>query len=446
MSDTTQTDAQLVTHGEGKAIALALSLAQAERAIQAFASGQIDAIVDPDGKAYLLRAAQEDLRQRVQHLQAVLGGVADVITVVNEGGMILSQNRAARRILGHASDSAVGTSLFRLVHEEDVRDVYSAFFNVREGYLDQAKVRFRHRTRDGSHREIEATLAPLNDGSAPGVIFSLRPTAAPRARIDAAETPLTAISSALLKDRFLAMLSHELRTPLTPALMGVAELQEDERFVEAQPVLDMIRRNLKLQSRLLEDLSDFTAIAQHKVRLRLETIDAHEHIRFVLGICRNEIDAANIAVLLDLRAAEPLVLADSLRFQQVMWNLVKNAIKFSTPGASISIASANEGPGLTLDFVDYGAGIEADLLPLVFAPFQQGSRSMQQLHGGLGLGLFIAKGLAEAQGGTLSAFSEGLGKGATFRLTIGGAHSTPANSSSFARHTTPIQTHSNTSP
>ena len=250
------------------------------------------------------------------------------------------------------------------------------------------------------------------------MIFSSRPAAAPRVKINPTETSLAVLSSSLLKDRFLAMLSHELRAPLTPVLLGADELLEDERFIEARPVLTMIRRNLKLQSRLLDELADFTTIEQHKVRLRLESIDIHQHIAFVLEICRSEIEAAGIEVRLDLRAEEPLVLADSLKLQQVMWNLVKNAIKFSNPGGSISITTANEGPDVTIAFVDHGLGIERDLLPLVFDPFQQGGRPMQQLYGGLGLGLFIAKGLAEAEGGTLTAFSPGRGQGATFRLTL----------------------------
>ena len=221
------------------------------------------------------------------------------------------------------------------------------------------------------------------------------------------------------KDRFLAMLSHELRTPLMPVLLGVDEMGGDERFAAARPTLTMMRRNIEVQSRLLEELTEFTTVEQHKVRLRPEAIDAHEAVRFVLEICRGEISTALIEVLLDLGASESVVLADSVRLQQVMWNLLRNAIKFSPPGGGISITSANETPGcLTLEFTDHGVGIEPELVPLVFEPFQQGDNSMQHRYGGLGLGMFIAKGLAEAQGGTLTVASEGRGTGATFRLTL----------------------------
>jgi len=216
------------------------------------------------------------------------------------------------------------------------------------------------------------------------------------------------------------MLAHELRTPLMPVLLGISEMQGDGRFAGAEPILAMMKRNIELQTRLLEELSDFTTVGQHKLRLRPEPIDAHEAVRFVLDICRGEIASARIDLQFDFRASDSTVNADSLRLQQVMWNLIRNAIKFSPPGGTISIASSNETPGnLTLEFVDHGIGIEPGMLPLVFDPFQQAERVMNQKHyGGLGLGLFIAKGLTEAQDGTLVVLSEGLGRGATFRLTL----------------------------
>ena len=403
-----------------KAITLALTLAQAESAIEAFAAGQIDAIMDADGKTYLLRPAQERLRQNERRLQAMIESAADVITVVDRAGVILSQSGAVWRVLGYGPEELVGRSVFDIVREDDFPRLYSAFMNVIEDLLVDATVEFHHRTRDGSYRMLEATVSRLRDVSVFGVVLICRDTTQrQQAQDEATRREVACTQDALTKDRFLAMLSHELRTPLTPVLLGVDELGEDERFAEARPTLAMMRRNIHLQSRLLEELTDFTTVDQHKVRLRLESIDAHEAVRFVLEICRSEITAARIEVLLDLRASERMVVADSVRLQQVMWNLLRNAIKFSTPGGSISITSANAAPGgLAIEFIDHGVGIEPGLLPLVFDPFQQGDRSMQQRYGGLGLGLFIAKGLAEAQGGTLTASSEGRGKGATFRMTL----------------------------
>lgn len=313
----------------------------------------------------------------------------------------------------------MGSVIFKFIHEADVPMVHSAFVNVAEGFDETATVRFRHLTQGGAYCSMEATLGRLQGVLTNGVVFISRlitglPEGVESSGADAAFEQLSPD-----KDRFLAMLAHELRMPMTPMLFGLAGLQKDERFAAARPVLAMIRRNVELQSRLLEELGDFAAVGQRKVRLRLEPIDAHEAVLLALETCGGEIDAAAIEVRLDLRATQSVVLADSLRLQQVMLNLVKNAVKFSPSGSSISIASVNDAAGdFTLEFADHGIGIAPELLPLVFDPLQQGDDTMQRRYGGLGLGLFIARGLTEAQHGTLTVTSEGRGRGATFRLSL----------------------------
>ncbi len=413
-------DPSIVPTGSAKAITLALSLAQAEKAIHDFTAGQVDAIVDADGRAHLLQPAQEHLRQSERRLQAIIDGAADLIAVVNRGGTILSQNRAAYRLLGYSAKELVGCDFFTLIHEEDLPRAYSAFSNVIEGLQENAVAHFRLRAHDGSWRMIEATAGLMPDASPASIVLTMRLSVRPI--IPPAEPTLraaVAVPVERAKNRFLAMIAHELRTPLTPVLLGVAELEEEEQFAEARPILAMMRRNLEVQTRLIEELTDFALVGEHKVRLRLETIDLHETLRFVLEICRSEIADAKIEMRLDLGAAENVVVADSARLQQVMWNLLKNAIKFSASGSSISIVTVDSPPGnVTIEFVDHGIGIDAALLPRVFDAFQQGSLSEQRVRGGLGLGLFIAKGLTEAQGGTLTARSEGRGKGSSFLITL----------------------------
>jgi len=398
-----------------RATTLALRLAHAENALRSLTAGQVDAIIDPDGRTYLLRPAQESLRQNERRLQAMLDGAADVITVVDRGGRILSQSRGVTAMLGFEPEELVGRSLFEIVYEEDLDRLYAAFFNVIEGFEENATVQFYHPLRGGSYRQLEATVGKLRDAAAECVVFVSRPmqSQAP-GRLTVGPT-----AESLSPDRFLAMLSHELRTPLTPVVLGIDELQQDERFAAAAPILAMMRRNLDLQARLLSDLVDFTSIGQHKLRLHLDTLDAHEVVRFVHEICRSELAAAQVELRLELHAATSVVLADSLRLQQVLWNLLKNAIKFSAPGTTISITT-RDGPAgrLVIEVTDQGIGIEPELLPLVFDCFQQGAPTDQTRHGSLGLGLFIAKGMAEAQGGTLTAHSRGRGHGATFRLIL----------------------------
>jgi PAS domain S-box-containing protein len=163
-------------HAPDKAITLALRLAHAEHVLQEFASDQVDAIVDADGRAYLLRPAQEHLLRSERRLEAMIEGVADVLTVVSRGGLILSQSRAVKPVLGYAPTELVGKIFFDFVHDDDLPQIHSAFFNVIEGFLEQDSARFRHRTGDGSYRLVEATTGLLR-GPPPRVVFSIRPIA-----------------------------------------------------------------------------------------------------------------------------------------------------------------------------------------------------------------------------------------------------------------------------
>jgi PAS domain S-box-containing protein len=420
MTTTTHANSPPITPGVLTAAALALRLAHAENALLALTAGQVDAIIDPDGKAYLLRPAQEHLRQNEKRLQAVIDSVPDVIMVVNRGGVILSQNLAASTVLGCKPEELTGKSIFEHIAPDDFAPVYSAFFKVIEGLQENATIQFSHRTGGGAYRSIHATLAVLHDVCPASVVFSLRPVTYPSSRqMEPIRRENNDATARLARDQFLAMLAHELRTPLAPALLGVEELLQDERFVEAGPTLAMIRRNIALETRLLAELFDFTSLGQRKMRLQAQWIDVHEAIRLALETCRPEFTESGSGTLLDLRAAKAFVLADAVKLQQIMWNLLKNAIKFSPLGSPISISTFNDPfDRLAIEISDHGIGIDAELLPLIFDSFQQGDLSLHRTHDGLGLGLFIARGLAEAQGGTLTAASEGHGKGSTFCLTL----------------------------
>jgi CheY-like chemotaxis protein/two-component sensor histidine kinase len=222
------------------------------------------------------------------------------------------------------------------------------------------------------------------------------------------------------KDNFLAMLSHELRTPLTPVVSFLDLLEaEPEKSETVRTALATIRRNIDLERRLIDDLLDLTRVARGKMALELKSIDAHEAITQVVEICGPEAVEKQLQVELDLRATKTWIAADAAKFQQIIWNLFKNAIKFTPEKGRIAIASANEEPGrLRIDVRDNGIGIEEDAIGRVFNAFEQGDQSFQQRHGGLGLGLAISRALADAHGGSLVALSEGRGRGATFRLTI----------------------------
>ena len=176
MTPTTHPSAELPSQRAEKALTLALRLAHAENALHAFTTGQVDAIVDPDGHAYLLRPAQEHVRQNERRLQAVIDCIADAIMVVDRGGVTVSQNRAVRWVLGYEPEEVLGTGFFALIHDEDLGEIYSAFFDVIEGFRENATARFRHLAPDGSYRYIEATVGRLGDSFPQSVVLSLRPS------------------------------------------------------------------------------------------------------------------------------------------------------------------------------------------------------------------------------------------------------------------------------
>jgi signal transduction histidine kinase/ActR/RegA family two-component response regulator len=222
------------------------------------------------------------------------------------------------------------------------------------------------------------------------------------------------------KDHFLAMLSHELRTPLTPVISALEGLEtEPAQTGEVKNALAMIRRNIELETQLIDDLLDFTRIARDKLQLRFAPVDAHMAISNVSEICRAEADPKRLRVHLNLRANTHYVAADAAKFQQIIWNLLKNAIKFTPEDGEIAISSSNPSPEvLTISVRDTGIGMEPEVMQRIFDPFEQGNRSLERRFGGLGLGLAISKSLAQAHGGTLTAQSDGRDRGSTFLLSM----------------------------
>lgn len=233
------------------------------------------------------------------------------------------------------------------------------------------------------------------------------------------------------KDRFVAVLSHELRTPLTPVVFALASLQQEiPPDSNLQAPLDMIRRNVALETKLIDDLLDLSRIVQGKLQLQQGMVNLHDKLRDTLAMVDSDARAKRVTVNTAFTADAYQVFADPARIQQVFWNLVKNAIKFTNPGGAIAVSTWNEADAFMLACVDDGIGITGDVLPLIFEPFQQGSEEITRHYGGLGLGLALCRSLIEAHGGSMKAHSDGAGKGATFTLRLPNAvtHTLPSES------------------
>ncbi|MEY2545438.1 MAG: hypothetical protein QOG48_555 [Verrucomicrobiota bacterium] len=223
------------------------------------------------------------------------------------------------------------------------------------------------------------------------------------------------------KDNFLAALSHELRTPLTPVLMSAAALEQKATLdPELRQQLGMMRRNIELEARLIDDLLDLTRVSHGKLNLVVsDPVDVHSLLQHTEQIVRGDAFSKPIHLDLELTAADFHVAGDAARLHQVFWNLLKNAIKFTPAQGRIVVRTTNPAPGkLTLTVVDNGIGIDQETLPLIFRAFQQGAGRQLHAGGGLGLGLSISKAIVDLHGGTIRAESAGLNRGAVFTIEL----------------------------
>jgi two-component system CheB/CheR fusion protein len=238
---------------------------------------------------------------------------------------------------------------------------------------------------------------------------------------DAEQARAEAEAAARAKDHFLAVLSHELRTPLTPVLMAVDGLSHRKDL--AAPVrkaLDMIRRNVQIESHFIDDLLDLTRIRHGKLEFARAQMDLHEAVRHAMQIVGPDLKNKHQRLSVSLDAPSHTVYGDSTRLKQVFWNLLKNASKFTPEGGAISIRSRNNerGDRIAIEITDSGVGFEPEAAERIFDAFVQANEAVAREFGGLGLGLAISKATVDAHNGTMRASSAGRDQGSTFTVEL----------------------------
>lgn len=228
------------------------------------------------------------------------------------------------------------------------------------------------------------------------------------------------IGASAAKDDFLALLSHELRNPLSPVIAMVSELEAGvPESPDVRRALEVIRRNVELEARLIDDLLDVTRISKGKLELSLETVSLHEILQRAYEICREEILAKNLRMEFRLRAEFVHVEGDPARLQQVFWNLLQNSVKFTPAQGRIIVETFNPSPDqIEIRTTDTGIGIEPEKIGKIFNAFEQGQTSITRRFGGLGLGLAISKAMVSAHEGTIAVTSEGKDRGTTFTVML----------------------------
>ncbi len=372
------------------------------------------------------REAEESARLSELQFRTLADSIPQLAWTARPDGHIGWYNRRWYEYTGTSPEDMLGWG-WRSVHDPAelprIMDRFRAHLASGEPWEDTFPLR-RH---DGQMRWHLSRALPVRDESGRIVCwFGTNTDITERRQIEeelrAAKDDAEQANEA--KSRFLAVLSHELRTPLNPILLATsAMLERPADPDELRATLEMIRQNVNLQARLIDDLLDVMRIVRGKMPLHWEVADCHRLIDQAAQICRSELFGRSHRLELDLKAAHPLVNADPARLQQVFWNLIKNAVKFTPEGGSIAIRTHDEpgedGHGLVaIEVADTGIGIDAEVIPRIFDPFQQGETTITRRFGGLGLGLAICKGIVEAHGGELSVSSPGPGLGTTFRFAL----------------------------
>ena len=349
-------------------------------------------------------------------------------------GRFVVVNRRYRELVGRAPDKKMDGSFADTVHADD-RDRAAAALRGLTVDEPDAAVETRYARADGSLRWVDVSLSLVREAGEPPSVAIVAFDATGRhaaeeaaragdlergellARERKARREAEAASQA--RDEFLAVVSHELRTPLNTLRLWAGVLRNGPR--DAQTIaraVDTIDRSAILQARLIEDLLDASRIVSGRLRLAIERLDLRRIITEAIETVRPAAENRRITLTTALDAAVGPVLGDATRLQQVVWNLLSNAVRFTPAGGRVAVGLRPVGQEAELTVTDSGRGMGPGLLPRVFDRFRQGESGTMRSHGGLGLGLSIARQIVELHGGTIRAASPGEGHGATFTVTL----------------------------
>jgi PAS domain S-box-containing protein len=368
-------------------------------------------------------------------LAAVVESSDDAIITKTLDGTITSWNASAARLLGYTAAEIIGqpiTVLIPLDRREEERHIIQ---NLRAGNRIEHYETVRI-AKDGRLIDVALTISPVRNktGRIVGASKILRDITE-RKRFEREMQELLAERDQILeseraargqaerlsasKDEFLALLSHELRTPLN-AILGWTEIlrRGSSTHADLEKGLVVIERNVRAQTQLVDDLLDMTRIISGQMRFDVQPVMPYAFVQSAIESARPAADAQRVRLDAILDPAAGPVSADANRLQQVVWNLISNAIKFTPKGGHIQITLERVNSNIEICVVDSGIGIQSEFLPHIFERFRQADVTMTRRHGGLGLGLAIVKQIVELHGGTVAANSDGEGKGAAFRVKL----------------------------
>ena len=395
------------------------------------ASGEIipttlnaSALRAPQGDVFGVIGILRDMRELDKaraYAESLIKNAPDPVFVSDLQGKILQANDAVYTLLGFRTAEVVEQSLSRFISVDEAREFMGALREVvARGVTRNARLNPRSASGEVIPTTLNASALRDTDGTAIGAIGILRDMRAYEIVVRDLEESRRKLDEAnRAKDEFLATLSHELRTPLNAILGWVRLLRSgtlDPAGASRGP--EVIERNTRVLAQLIEDLLDVSRIITGKLHLEARPVDLVSIVVAAMEAVQTAADTKDIRLEASLDPALGLVSADPNRLQQVVWNLLTNAIKFTPPGGRVDIRLTRGDPGARITVSDTGKGIRPEFLPFVFDRFRQGETSIGRRYGGLGLGLAIVRHIVELHGGRVRAESPGEGAGAVFTVDL----------------------------
>ncbi|HEX3178929.1 MAG TPA: PAS domain S-box protein [Methylomirabilota bacterium] len=379
-------------------------------------------------EAERLNRAKDQFLEQQSRLAAIVDNSDDAIVSKTLTGVIRSWNRGAERMFGWSAEEAVGRHITLIIPEDRRFEEDEVLARIRRGdmvdHFETVRV-----AKDGRRLHISLTVSPVKDGEGRIVGASkIARDVTERRRLEEERERLLlrerqareeAEASNRTKEQLLAIVSHELRTPLNSILGYARMLQSGSLDETTRPhAVDVIVRSAAAQARLVEDLLDLSRIVSGRLALSFEACEVAALIEGALDTVLPAADSKGVELIAELAPDLGQMTCDPDRIRQVIWNLVMNAIKFTSAGGRIDVTVSRTGGQLQIVVADTGVGISAEVLPHVFEPFRQEDSSTTRAQGGLGLGLALVKNIVELHGGRVFAESPGKGKGSTFTAFV----------------------------
>jgi PAS domain S-box-containing protein len=362
------------------------------------------------------------------HLAAIVESSDDAIISKDLNGTIISWNRAAERMFGYSESEAIGRPIRMLIPPERQLEEDDVLARIGAGdivdHFETVRVR-----KDGSRIDVSLTMSPIRDRDGTNVGASkIARDITEHKRIESALAASEmararaydeAREANCLKDDFLATLSHELRTPLN-AILGYAQMLRTKTIAadRREGALETVERNARALAQIVDDVLDVSRVVAGKLAMQVQPVALSRLVDDSIATVLPAAQAKGVAISARVAPDVHTIVADPDRMQQVLWNLLSNAVKFTSRGGRVNVEARRIHGEIEVVVTDTGEGIAPEFLPYVFDRFRQADRRIAGVRTGLGIGLAIVRHIVEMHGGTIDAASDGLGKGATFRVRL----------------------------